>query len=126
MSGVIAEVHFANPHSTILVDVEEPSGGQVRWAIENSSTLANTRRRGFTEEILRVGDPIVACGSAPKRSLTATARINDDGSSLPRSSWWGTAERVITGRLLILKSGLGENWSVYGPLEACKALLELE
>lgn len=126
VSGVIAEVHLANPHSTILVDVEERGGGQVRWAIENSSTLANTLRRGFTEETLRVGDPIVACGYAPKRSFTATERINEDGSTLPRPSWWGTAERVITGRLLVLTSGVGENWSVYGPLEPCRALLGLE
>lgn len=127
VSGVIADVHMANPHSTIFVDVEEPDGQVVRWAIENSSTLANTRRRGFTEETVRVGDPIVACGYAPKGSFTSTERIiSADGSSGPRPSWWGMAERVITGRLLVLKGGVGENWSVYGPLEPCRTLLELE
>ena len=103
IKGVIASVRFANPHSAIMIEVVAGNGEKQIWAVENSSTLAVTRQRGFSEESLLVGDPIAACGYAPKL---------------------GAARRVITGRLLILKNGPAEHWSHYGSLETCQALLK--
>ena len=34
VKGIIAEVHFANPHSEIFVDVSDSGGQRVRWAVE--------------------------------------------------------------------------------------------
>lgn len=124
VKGRIAEVKFANPHSSIFIDVVELSGERVRWAVENSGTLAMTRQRGFADNSLKVGDPIEVCGYAPK----SLARVDDELAASQTSesvpSWWEGASKVITGRLLILKSGPAEHWSHYGPLEACQALLD--
>ena len=125
VKGIIAEVHFANPHSSIFIDVVDPDGQRVRWAVENSGTLAMTRDRGFDEKTLQVGDPIDACGYAPKRPYSTAEELTARGVPIS-GPWWGQWDRVITGRLLILKSGPAEDWSHYGPLHACRSLLELE
>jgi hypothetical protein len=119
VKGLIAEVHFANPHSSIFIDVVGANGETVRWAVENSGTLAMTRQRGFDENSLQVGDPIEVCGYAPKQ-------ISNGDTPAATPAWWGKANKVITGRLLILKTGPGEHWSHYGPLEACQTLLQAE
>jgi hypothetical protein len=126
VKGLIAEVHFANPHSSIFIDVVDADGQSVRWAVENSGTLAMTRQRGFDEMSLLVGDPIEVCGYAPKRTYPTAEQIAESGTPRPVPAWWGKAEKVITGRLLILKSGPAEHWSHYGPLDACQSLLESE
>ena len=124
VKGHIAEVKFANPHSSIFIDVVDSDGQYVRWAVENSGTLAMTRQRGFDEQTLQVGDPIEVCGYAPKSSNPA-AGGGAASDARPRApAWWEGASKVITGRLLILKSGPAEHWSHYGPLDACQSLLE--
>ena len=125
VEGFIAEVKFANPHSFIFIDVVDSGGQRVRWAVENSGTLWMTRQRGFDEESLQPGDPIRVCGYAPKRPYSTVEELADRGIERP-APWWGNWDRVITGRLLILKSGPAEHWSHYGPLDACQALLESE
>lgn len=123
ITGVIADLHFANPHSTIFIDVAESNGRRVRWAVENSGTLAMTRQRGLGDNALHVGDPIEACGFAPKRANPTAEELAERGPPR-RPPWWGSADKVMTGRLLILKSGPAEHWSHYGPLDVCKTLLE--
>jgi hypothetical protein len=129
LKGRIAEVKFANPHSAIFIDIVEPNGEQVRWAVENSGTLAMTRQRGFDDATLQVGDPIEVCGYAPKSASraagapAASAAPAANAAPQPAASWWEGAGKVITGRLLMLKSGPAEHWSHYGPLDACTALL---
>ena len=123
LEGVIADVYFANPHSAIFIDVAGADGRRVRWAVENSGTLAMTRQRGFNDETLRAGDPIEVCGYAPK-STASSRELEAAADSIPRPEWWRDADRAITGRLLILKGGAAEHWSHYGSLDACKTLLE--
>jgi hypothetical protein len=125
VKGVIAEVHFANPHSLIFVDTVDSNGERVRWAVENSGTLAMTRQRGFDEESVQVGDPIEACGYAPKRAYSTPEELVERGIQRP-APWWGNWDKVMTGRLLVLKGGPAEHWSHYGPLETCQALLQSE
>jgi hypothetical protein len=125
VEGFIAEVHFANPHSMIFIDVPGSDGQRVRWAVENSGTAAMTRQRGFDEQTLQVGDPIEVCGYAPKRRYSTPEELAARGIPRP-APWWGNWDKVLTGRLLILKSGPAEHWSHYGPLDLCQALLESE
>ena len=125
VKGHIAEVHFANPHSMIFIDVMSSDGQRVRWAVENSGTAAMTRQRGFDEQSLRVGDAIEVCGYAPKRPYSTVEELAAKGIARP-ASWWGNWDKIMTGRLLILKSGPAEHWSHYGPLDACRSLLESE
>ena len=123
VKGVIAEVHFANPHSSIFIDAMDADGQRVRWAVENSGTVAMTRQRGFDETTLQPGDLIEVCGYAPKRPYSTAQQLAERGIPLP-APWWGKWDKVITGRLLILKGGPAEHWSHYGPLDACQSLLE--
>lgn len=122
VKGVIAEVHFANPHAYIFVEVADAGGTRARWAVENSGTLAMTRQRGFDEQTLQAGDPIEVCGYAPKRAYSTAEELAERGAPRPEP-WWGKWDRVITGRLLILEGGPAEHWSHYGPIEACRSLL---
>src|SRR5437868_11322127 len=46
IKGVIASVRFANPHSSIMIEVAAGNGEKQIWAVENSGTLAMTRQRG--------------------------------------------------------------------------------
>lgn len=124
VEGHIAEVKFANPHSSIFIDVVDSNGQKERWAVENSGTLAMTRQRGFDDKSLQVGDPIEVCGYAPKPSNRATEELSTSEATQSVPPWWEGASKVITGRLLILKSGPAEHWSHYGPLDACQSLLE--
>lgn len=126
VKGLIAEVNFANPHSSIFIDVVNADGQQMRWAVENSGTLAATRQRGFDENSLQVGDSIEVCGYAPKQPYPTAAEIAERGITRPVPPWWGSADRVITGRLLMLTSGPAEHWSHYGPLAVCQTLLGLD
>lgn len=126
VEGLIAEVHFANPHSLIFIDVVDLEGQHIRWAVENSGTLAMTRQRGFDEKSLRVGDPIEVCGYAPKRPYRPAEEMDESGAPRAARASWGDVDKVITGRLLILKGGPAEHWSHYGPLDACQSLLESE
>jgi hypothetical protein len=123
VKGLIAEVYFANPHSYFLVDTVDANGQRVRWAVENSGTLTVTRQRGFDEKSLQVGDPVEVCGYAPKLPYPTADEMVKRGVPLP-GPWWGKWNRVITGRLLILKSGPAADWSHYGPLDVCQSLLQ--
>lgn len=126
VKGFIAEVIFANPHSSIFVDVVESNGQHVLWAVENSGTLAMTRQRGFDETSLQVGDPVEVCGYAPKRAYPTAAELAKSSPARAVPAWWGRAQKIITGRLLILGSGPAEHWSHYGSLEACQSALTAE
>src|SRR5262245_29214889 len=77
VEGFIAEVKFANPHSYIFIDVVGSGGERVRWAVENSGTLAMTRQRGFDEESLQPGDAIEVCGYAPNRPYSTVEELAD-------------------------------------------------
>ena len=126
LKGVIAGVNFANPHSAIFIDVMDANGDTVRWALENSATLAMTRQRGFDEKRLLVGDPIEVCGYAPKRAYPTADELAQRSEPPAVPPWWGNSNKVITGRLLILKDGPAEHWSHYGPLDVCQALLNVK
>lgn len=125
VKGVIADVNFANPHSVIFIDVMDTDGKPVRWAVENSGTLAMTRQRGLDEKRLVAGDPIAVCGYAPKHAYPTAEELAQRSEPPAVPPWWGNAGKVITGRLLVLKDGPAEDWSHYGPLDVCQALLKV-
>ena len=125
LKGTIADVYFANPHSTLFIDITEDDGQVVRWAIENSSTLEQTRIRGFDRTTVKVGDPIEVCGYPPKRLVGTTVERITEETGRPKPEYWQDAERAITGRLLVLNNKVEEHWSHYGPLDVCRELLGL-
>ena len=126
LKGTIVDVHFANPHSAMIVEVTGADGNPQRWAVENSGTLNMTYDRGFNPSNVVVGDAIEACGYAPKSAYTkAAAEARGRPADRPRPPYWKDADNAITGRLVIGKWGVGEHWSHYGPLDVCRELLGL-
>jgi hypothetical protein len=58
LDGTVVKFEFMNPHSWIHLDVKNPDGSVVRWAVETGSTNA-LFRRGWRKDSLRAGDQIV-------------------------------------------------------------------
>lgn len=65
LRGVIRQVYIGNPHATLDVDVEGET-----WRVELAPPAA-TVRAGFTEDVARAGDEVVALGN---RSLDETEK----------------------------------------------------
>ena len=65
LEGVIKEIYIGNPHATLDVDVE----GEI-WRVELAPP-ARTIAAGFTEEVAKVGDEVIAIGN---RSLDETEK----------------------------------------------------
>ena len=57
LAGTVVKFEFMNPHSWIHLDVKNPDGTVVRWAVETGSTNA-LFRRGWRKDSLRAGDHI--------------------------------------------------------------------
>ena len=79
LSGTVVALQLINPHSIIIVDVEDESGKSVRWQVEvsNATGLA---RIGWTRETLKPGDKITMSGravksGAPYINLSENSRI---------------------------------------------------
>jgi hypothetical protein len=69
IKGVIAGVRFANPHSSIFMEVVAGNGEKQLWAVENSGTLAMTRLRGPAEESLLWAIPLPLAAMRLKRAM---------------------------------------------------------
>ena len=74
LDGTVVKFEFMNPHSWIHLDVRNPDGTVVRWAVETGSTNA-LFRRGWRKDSLRVGDRIVVDAYRAKDG-TRTANAN--------------------------------------------------
>ena len=73
LEGNVVRFEFMNPHSWIHLDVTNPDGKVVRWAVETGSTNA-LFRRGWRKDSLRAGDYItVDAFRAKDGSNTANA-----------------------------------------------------
>ena len=73
LDGTVVKFEFMNPHSWIHLDVRNPDGTVVQWAVETGSTNA-LFRRGWRKDSLRAGDRIVIDGYRAKNgSRTANA-----------------------------------------------------
>lgn len=75
LKGVIADIYIGNPHATLDVDVE----GEL-WRVELAPP-ARTIAAGFTDEVARKGDEVVAIGNrsrdeAEKRMKAVRITIN--------------------------------------------------
>ena len=57
LTGTVAEVVLANPHSSLAFDVKDDKGNVTRWAIEFGQLRAVVAQ-GWTKETLKPGDQI--------------------------------------------------------------------
>ena len=74
LDGTVVKFEFMNPHSWIHLDVRNPDGTVVQWAVETGSTNA-LFRRGWRKDSLRAGDRIVIDAYRAKNG-TRTANAN--------------------------------------------------
>ena len=85
--GTITKMEWINPHSWLHVDVKQPDGTMVNWAIE-AGTPNVLFRRGFTKETLLPGIEVVIDGyQAKDGSHRANGRdltLPDGHTAVPR------------------------------------------
>jgi uncharacterized protein DUF6152 len=64
--GVVAQLHFVNPHPFVLVDATR-DGATERWKMEMDN-LRELAAVGFAPDTLRPGDRIVVTGSLARQA----------------------------------------------------------
>lgn len=74
LDAEVSRYIFRNPHVTIFVEAEDPSGNPVEWEIETGSTPI-MQRSGWTRDFLRPGDPVIV-RAHPAKSGRQTAILN--------------------------------------------------
>ena len=80
LTGTVVSWRLMNPHSIIVLDVEDEQGEVVRWRAELSGPLALVTTFGWAKDTLKPGDRITMTGrrvksGAPYFNLTEQARI---------------------------------------------------
>lgn len=82
LSGVLREVHWTNPHITVVIDADGARGHVDRWEVEGNG-IGQTVASGLSKDMLRVGrrvDVVVKRAKARERreaflvSLTLNGR----------------------------------------------------
>jgi hypothetical protein len=77
--GTITKVEWVNPHSWFHVDVKQPDGTTVNWAVE-AGTPNVLFRRGFTKDSVAPGLEVVVDGY---QSKDGSRRANGRDLTLP-------------------------------------------
>lgn len=120
VKGTVVRFDWGYPHPRIIVEQVEEDGTTTRWALENSTRMDLLDLMGYTRDSFQIGDPIEACGFAPKQLYAPIfSSLAEGDAATPEPQWQEGAERVITGRLLLTKDGPETHWSHYGPIELC-------
>ena len=65
LRGVVANLHWADPHTYLAIAVRRRNGGEDRWRIESESAIV-LRRLGWTPEMIGAGTPVVIAGAAAR------------------------------------------------------------
>ena len=60
--GTITKVEWTNPHTWFYIDVKDPQGNVVNWAIEGGAPTV-LYREGWKPNSLKVGDKVTVKGS---------------------------------------------------------------
>jgi hypothetical protein len=80
-TGVVEQVRFQNPHSSILIKVTNEDGGQNYWLIE-SDAKTTYERKGWDLDTIRIGSEITVSGRKGRRNFTMylTEALMEDGT----------------------------------------------
>jgi len=65
LRGPITAIDWANPHVHLFLNVAEPGGAIVNWAIELESTV-DLKRQGWARDAVKVGDVVTVEGIAAR------------------------------------------------------------
>jgi Family of unknown function (DUF6152) len=102
ITGTVVALQLVNPHSVIVLDVQDDNGKTVRWQAEMGGAAQLARNFGWKRDTLKAGDKITLTGrriksGAPYFNLTEQARIvrTDTGEELFRTANYSeTATKV--------------------------------
>lgn len=61
INGSVTKVEWTNPHIYVYVDVKEPAGAVVNWAVEMGNPLQLVRL-GWTRNDVKIGDSVTIDG----------------------------------------------------------------
>jgi len=84
LEGTLTKMEWVNPHAWIYIEVKEPDGTVVEWAIQTVSPNA-LLRRGWRKNSLPPGSPITIQGYLAKNGSAKAAAQNvilPDGTEL--------------------------------------------
>ena len=81
--GVVTRVEWVNPRAYVFVDVRDPSGAVVNWAIEIGTPL-DLEQRGWTRTAVRIGDEVTV-EAVPARGDAKRARLSSFWKKNPRT-----------------------------------------
>ena len=73
--GKITKMEWVNPHTWLHVDVKQPYGKMVNWAIE-AGTPNVLFRRGFTKNSLPVGTEILVSGFRARNKSNSAVGVD--------------------------------------------------
>ena len=81
VSGTVVELQLVNPHSILVVEVNDPGGKSVRWRGELGSPLS-LRGWCWTRDVVKAGEKITIVGrrlknGQPYMTLSENARVID-------------------------------------------------
>lgn len=82
VTGPVVEFQFINPHSMLVIAVEDDSGDVVEWSGELGPPNSLQNRWGWDRNTFRVGDIITMTGRAlrnggPYMTLSEKSRLHD-------------------------------------------------
>lgn len=104
--GVITRVEWVNPRAYVFVDVRDPSGAVVNWAIEIGNPL-DLEQRGWSQRTVRTGDG-VSVEAAPARDTPKRARLVSLWTTRPRAQVF--AGNAATARPTPVAAGPTPRW----------------
>lgn len=82
VTGVVADVFWANPHVHVYLTVTNEDGTTSTWDMEGPN-LASLSRRGVSRDMIRVGDRLEITGTLGRngmRRIWAQAIVKADGT----------------------------------------------
>jgi hypothetical protein len=95
VKGTVVEVQLVNPHSMIVMDVED-GGKTTRWQAELAGRTMMLRDFNWSKTTLKTGDKVTLTGrkaksGAPYMNLTEKANVvlSDSGKELFRTENYG-------------------------------------
>ncbi len=86
-TGVVKEWKWMNPHTWLIMDVDDGKGGKVEWAMEGRAPGV-LLRAGWTRSVLKPGDKVTVHYSPSKdgSKVGMIARVTmEDGRVLPNA-----------------------------------------
>jgi hypothetical protein len=86
-TGVVKQWQWSNPHTWLIVDVDDGKGGSVEWAMEGRAPGV-LLRAGWSRSVLKAGDKVTVHYSPSKdgTKVGMIARVTlADGKVLPNA-----------------------------------------